>query len=194
MKIFKKITSIISAIIFIICLLLLGLVMVTPKGENGSGTVNIAGYSIMTVLTGSMEPEYQVGDIVVIKYTDADELKVKDVITFISSDKELNGQPITHRIINITEENGQKKFETKGDNNEIADGTLVTSDKILGKVQFKIPFVGKVINFMQTNRYAFFLIVILPMLVIMAFEVKDIILIARSGDEDESEEDKKDNK
>lgn len=189
MKIIKKITSIIAAIIFIICLLLLALVMVTPKDAAGNKRINIAGYSIMNVMTGSMEPAYQVGDIIVIKKTDADELKVNDVITFISTDKELNGQPITHRIINITEENGQKMFETKGDFNQITDETLVTSDRILGKVQFKIPFVGRAINFMQTNRAAFFLIVILPMLVIMALEVKDIILIARSGDDDESEKD-----
>lgn len=188
MKIIKKITSIIAAIIFIICLLLLALVMATPKDAAGNKRVNIAGYSVMTVLTGSMEPDYQVGDLIVIKKTNTDELKVKDVITFISTDGELSGQPITHRIINITEENGQKKFETKGDNNQIADETPVTSDRVLGKVQLKIPFVGKAINFMQTNRVAFFLIIILPMLVIMAFEVKDIILIARSGDEDESEE------
>ncbi|MBP3330067.1 MAG: signal peptidase I [Clostridia bacterium] len=191
MKIFKKITSALATIIFIICLVLLALVMVTPKDAAGNKRVNIAGYSIMTVMTGSMEPAYQVGDIIVIKKTNENELQVKDVITFISTDEELNGQPITHRIIDITEENGQKKFETKGDNNRIADETPVTSDRILGKVQLRIPFVGRAVNFMQTNRIAFFLIVILPMLVIMALEVKDIIMIARSGDEDEGEEDNK---
>ena len=191
MKIIKKITSALATIIFIICLVLLALVMVTPKDAAGNKRVNIAGYSIMTVMTGSMEPAYQVGDIIVIKKTNENELQVKDVITFISTDEELNGQPITHRIIDITEENGQKKFETKGDNNQIADETPVTSDRILGKVQLRIPFVGRAVNFMQTNRIAFFLIVILPMLVIMALEVKDIIMIARSGDEDEGEEDNK---
>ncbi len=191
MKIFKKITSALATIIFIICLVLLALVMVTPKDAAGNKRVNIAGYSIMTVMTGSMEPAYQVGDIIVIKKTNENELQVKDVITFISTDEELNGQPITHRIIDITDENGQKKFETKGDNNQIADETPVTSDRILGKVQLRIPFVGRAVNFMQTNRIAFFLIVILPMLVIMALEVKDIIMIARSGDEDEGEEDNK---
>lgn len=189
MKIVKKITSIISAILFIICLLLLLLVVATPKDATGNKRVNVAGYSIMNVLTGSMEPTYQVGDIVVIKATNPDELKKDDVITFISSDPDLKGQAVTHRIINIEEKTGQKKFETKGDNNKVADETLVTQDKVLGKVQFKIPFVGKAVNFMQTNRAAFFLIIILPMLVIMAFEVKDIILIARSGDDDESEKD-----
>ena len=189
MKIFKKITSVLSAIIFIICLALLAVVIVTPKGENGSKVVNVAGYSIMTVLTGSMEPNYMAGDIVIVKKTDTDELKVKDVITFYSNDPEMEGQVVTHRIIDITEENNQKLFETKGDNNQIADLEKVEEDDIIGKVEGRIPYVGKATNFMQTNRTAFFLIVILPMLVIMASEVKDIIVIARSGDEDESEKD-----
>lgn len=189
MKILKKIISFFSAIIFIICLLLLAVVMITPKGENGSKVVSVAGYSIMSVLTGSMEPAYKVGDIVIVKKTDTDELKVNDVITFYSPDPDYQGAIVTHRINDITEENGIKMFETKGDNNEIVDLDKVAEDKVIGKVQGRIPYVGKAATFMQTNRTAFFLIVILPMLVIMAFEVKDIILIARSGDEDESETD-----
>ncbi len=189
MKILKKLVSFLSAIVFIICLALLAVVMITPKAENGSKVVSIAGYSIMSVLTGSMEPNYNVGDIVIIKKTDADELKVKDVITFYSSDPDFEGAIVTHRINDIINENGQLKFETKGDNNEIVDTENVSEDKVIGKVQGRIPYVGKAATFMQTNRTAFFLIVILPMLVIMAFEVKDIILIARSGDEDESEAD-----
>ncbi|MBQ2828143.1 MAG: signal peptidase I [Clostridia bacterium] len=188
MKILKKLASIFSAIIFVICLALLAVVIITPKSENGSKVVNIAGYSIMTVLTGSMEPDYKVGDIVIVKKTVTDELKVKDVITFYSNDPTMEGQIVTHRIIDITEENGQRLFETKGDNNQIADLEKVEEEDVIGKVQGRVPYVGKAANFMQTNRTAFFLIVILPMLVIMALEVKDIIVIARSGDEDESEE------
>ena len=188
MKILKKLASIFSAIIFVICLVLLAVVIITPKSENGSKVVNIAGYSIMTVLTGSMEPDYKVGDIVIVKKTVTDELKVKDVITFYSNDPTMEGQIVTHRIIDITEENGRRLFETKGDNNQIADLEKVEEEDVIGKVQGRVPYVGKAANFMQTNRTAFFLIVILPMLVIMALEVKDIIVIARSGDEDESEE------
>lgn len=188
MKILKKLVSFISAIVFIICLALLAVVIVTPKGENGAKVVNVAGYSIMSVLTGSMEPDYKVGDIVIVKKTDTDELKNKDVITFYSSDPDMEGQIVTHRIIDITEENGQRLFETKGDNNKIADLEKVEEKDVIGKVEGRIPYVGKAATFMQTNRTAFFLIVILPMLVIMAMEVKDIIVIARSGDEDESEE------
>ena len=188
MKIIKKLVSFISAIIFIMCLALMAVVLVTPKDANGTKLVNVAGYSVMTVLTGSMEPDYNVGDIVIVKKTDTDELKVKDVITFYSQEDNMKGQIVTHRIIDITEENGRRLFETKGDNNQIADVEKTAENDVIGKVEGKIPYVGKAATFLQTNRLAFFLIVILPMLVIMAFEVKDIILIARSGDEDESEE------
>lgn len=189
MKIFKKIASVISAIIFVVCLLLLAVVFITPKGENGSKVVNIAGYSVMTVVSPSMEPEYKIGDIVIIKKTNVSELAKGDVITFSSLDPDLQGGAVTHRINNIIEEKGRIKFETKGDANKIVDSDLVTEDRIYGKVQFKIPSLGKAVNFFQTSKVAFFLVIILPMLVIMAFEVKDIIFIARSGDEDESKKD-----
>ncbi len=191
MKIIKKLVSIISAVIFVVCLLLLAVVLMTPKGANGSKVVNIAGYSVMSVISPSMDPEYKIGDIVIIKKTDASELKKGDVITFSSLDPVLQGGPVTHRINDIIVEDGKVKFETKGDANKVVDSDLVTEDKIYGKVQFKIPSVGKAVNFLQTNRTAFFLIVILPMLFIMAFEVKDIILIARNGDDDESEKNSK---
>ena len=191
MKILKKLVSFFSAIVFIICLALLAVVIVTPKDANGTKVVNVAGYSVMSVLTGSMEPNYNIGDIVIVKKTNIDELENKDVITFYSKDPDMEGQIVTHRIVDITEENGHRLFETKGDNNKIADIEKIEEDDIIGKVEGRIPYVGKATTFMQTNRIAFFLIVILPMLVIMGMEIKDIIVIARSGDEDESEEDNK---
>ena len=99
MKILKKLLSFISAIIFIICLALLAVVIATPKDANGSKVVSVAGYSVMSVLTGSMEPNYNVGDIVIVKKTNTDELKEKDVITFYSKEADMEGQIVTHRII-----------------------------------------------------------------------------------------------
>jgi signal peptidase len=71
----------------------------------------------------------------------------------------MEGEIVTHRIIDITEENGQRLFETKGDNNQIADIEKIAETDIIGKVEGKIPYVGKAATFLQTNRTAFFLIV-----------------------------------
>lgn len=191
MKIIKKFISALSVVVFIVCLVLLAIVMITPKNSNGSRVVNIAGYSIMSVLTNSMEDEYNVGDLILIKKTDVSELKEKDVITFYSPDPSIEGAIVTHRIIDITDENGQKLFETKGDNSPAADSYKVSASSIIGKVQGKVPFIGKATNFMQTNKTAFFLIIILPMLVIIASEVRNIVVIARNGEENESEENNK---
>ncbi len=188
MKILKKLVSIISTLIFVVCLLLLAVVIITPKNADGTKTVNVAGYSLMSILTDSMEPNYNVGDIVIVKVTDAKELKVKDVITYYTTDPTLEGKPVTHRINNIYEHLGELRFETKGDNNPGVDSYLVAEDSIIGRVEYRIPGIGRAINFLQTNKYGFFGIVILPMLVIMGMEVRNIIKIARSGDEDESEE------
>ncbi len=84
------------------------------------------------------------GDVIVVKGVKENELKVGDVIIFISQNK----LPIIHRIVGIREENGQRIFETKGDNNKgqivnpFINEKYITYDQIVGKAVFRIPYLG----------------------------------------------------
>lgn len=93
-------------------------------------------YSLFVVKTGSMEPTIKTGSIVLSKKLA--NYGENDIITF--SDFERGN--ITHRIIRVVDENGSVKFETKGDANESVDRNLVEKATILGKVIFKVPFLG----------------------------------------------------
>ena len=55
-------------------------------------------YNAFVVLSGSMEPNIKVNDVVVTKRKDLSELKEGDVITFLSSDRRFYGVTVTHRI------------------------------------------------------------------------------------------------
>ncbi|MBQ1339453.1 MAG: signal peptidase I, partial [Ruminococcus sp.] len=66
--------------------------------------VNVFGRSLLTVVTGSMEPSLHTGDYIYVKKVPADELEVGDVITFRSEEGEVSGKLVTHRIIGITPE------------------------------------------------------------------------------------------
>lgn len=94
-----------------------------------------------SVLSGSMESIYPIGSLIYVSKTNPDDLKVNDIITF-----NMPGGTIgTHRIIELVpdEDNSNViKFRTKGDENEIADGTLVESNSIIGKPLFCIPLLG----------------------------------------------------
>ncbi len=153
-------------------------------------TVSIGGYSIMSVVSGSMEPTYKIGDVLVVKKADVSSLEKGDIITFRSEDPNIFDYVVTHRIHQVNNENGSLNFTTKGDNNMGIDEYSVSSERVIGTPVMKIPSVGKLAVFLQTNKLAFFGIVILPMLLIIAFEIKDIVLITHSNGEDEDETEK----
>lgn len=94
------------------------------------------------IVTGSMEPEIKVGDVILVeKISDIEEinaLEIGDVIQFKREDI-----LISHRIIDIEEDKEKGiRFETKGDNNTGADIERVEVENVKGKIIKTIPKVG----------------------------------------------------
>ena len=132
----------------------------------------------VVVLTGSMEPTYDVGSVIYYKKVPKEEIKQGDVITFTLKDNtfvthrvnkvedndmyETKGDAntfVTHRV-NKVEDNDM--YETKGDANESPDIDKVSYDNIKGKVQkLYIPYVGYYINFIGHNMYLIAIVIII---------------------------------
>ena len=74
-------------------------------------TPSLFGYQVYVVETGSMIPTLPVGtNILVRQLRDGDELKVRDIVTYIHNDA-----TITHRIIElVTGEDGVLRYQTQG--------------------------------------------------------------------------------
>lgn len=132
--------------------------------------VNVFGRSLLTVVTGSMEPSLHTGDYIYVKKVPADELEVGDVITFRSEESDVSGKLVTHRIIEITPEGD---FVTKGDANTIADSKRIRQDQIIGKYTGKAKFF-KWINSFADRRKLLLILVIIPMTLIALYEVRTI--------------------
>lgn len=132
--------------------------------------VNVFGRSLLTVVTGSMEPSLHTGDYIYVKKVPADELEVGDVITFRSEESDVSGKLVTHRIIEITPEGD---FVTKGDANTIADSKRIRQDQIIGKYIGKAKFF-KWINSFADRRKLLLILVIIPMTLIALYEVRTI--------------------
>lgn len=96
---------------------------------------------IAAVGSGSMEPTIMIGDAIIVDKTvakDPNKLTVGDVLVF-----KIKDTIYTHRIIEIKEINGKKAMITKGDREgQAVDTWVVTSENIIGRVKFKIPYVG----------------------------------------------------
>lgn len=134
----KKILTI-TVYILLIPLLVYNISLIFQAVLNPNETPSFLGIKSYVILSGSMQPEIDIGDIVIVKDVEENELQNKDIISF------REGQTvITHRIIDIQTVDNEKQFTTKGDNNNSADNNVISADVIEGKVITVIPFLGKI--------------------------------------------------
>jgi signal peptidase len=121
--------------------------------------------NFLVVLSGSMEPTINMGDMVVTTPITSNAIKIGDIVAF-NDGKEF---PITHRVINITEGG----FITKGDANEDPDPMVRSSSSVVGKIAFWVPFAGYLVYFSRSIYGLLFLIVV-PGFVLIIIEIKNI--------------------
>lgn len=156
----KKISRNMKKVIDILLVIIIyNIVLVSISCMNKISPISILGYKAYIITTNSMEPKINIGDIIIAKKCAENDLNVRDIITF-----EQNGEKITHRIVNIEEENSIKKYTTKGDNNNMEDTKKVSYNEIDGKKVIKIPYLGKFIEVLKNE--AVFLVIILILLIL----------------------------
>lgn len=89
------------------------------------------------IATASMYPEIEVGDVVIVKKCEINDIKEGDVIEY-----QIEGQKIVHRVTKIEVEKNILKITTKGDNNNSEDANPVYQEQLIGKVVFKVKYIG----------------------------------------------------
>ncbi|MDD2435853.1 MAG: signal peptidase I [Bacilli bacterium] len=200
----KKILNVLSWII-IVALLMVGAFLLyyvfTAKQYEKRGEEYIPPIALYTIISPSMEPKIKVYDVVLTKKVNKpEEIKVGDVITFVSTSQISSDLTVTHRVSNITEVNGEKRYKTKGDNNVKEDEAYTLYGNIMGKVIFKLPQLGRV-QFLLASKGGWFIIVMLPAMGIIIydllklfklFDLKDeVITLSKKEDEDEKKDENK---
>lgn len=136
----KTIFYIIAAIILIIFSMIIYKTIRYPNKIP-----DVFGIKPMIVVSSSMEPEINVGDLAFVKMVDTDTIKEKDIVAFRNNEDTVT----THRVIDVTEIDGNKCFTTKGDNNASDDSTMVSPSDIEGIYISKIPKLGEVLMVVQ---------------------------------------------
>ena len=161
-------------------------------------TPSLFGYTTYTVLTDSMEPTYNVGDVVVckrIKNITKDDLAVGDVISFIApkgfnNNDSLVGHTITHRIWEgpyYDEDAGEWYVKTIGDNVAAVQDTVpIPLENVQGIVIGSSPFISKLANFLS-KWYGFVVLIVIPLLGVLLWQV---FVIAKEGARQRMEEEK----
>lgn len=133
-NILKKIWNIGSTV-------LVGLVVLCTVFLMGS---RLLGFQVFNVISGSMEPTYNVGDLIYVKEVNPYDIEVGTPITFVLNE---NLVVATHRVVEVDTEN--QHFYTKGDANDTEDASPVHFNNVIGVPQFSIPLLGYVSDFIQ---------------------------------------------
>ena len=178
-NIFRFIISVLSYAIFIWLLLIGGtllLYVADIKIRAAKGDYSAPAFNAYVVLSGSMLPNIQIKDIVVTKKVPAEDLEIGDIITFIAPDSRYGGISITHRILDkyYDETLGTYTYRTKGDNNNVADSTLVPNTNILGKVILKVPKLGYLQDLLS-SKGGLIIVVLIPCLVILSYDIMKVL-------------------
>lgn len=160
----------------IVIFVLVGIVLVAYFVDSKRSMANreIPLYGAYVILTGSMEPIIKPGDAVVIRRVPEDEIAVGDVVTYRSTDSSYYGILITHRVVNIQEENGNKVYVMKGDHNPTVDRSSVLSSQVYGKVVMRIPKIGYLKSFLASS-YGWIIAVVVPSLGIIIYDVMKLV-------------------
>lgn len=133
-KIISRVFSLVIA--FVIIVSSLYLISVVESLYDPMHMPSILGYMPLTVVSGSMSPGIETGDLVIIK-SGSSKIKPGDVVTY-----RLGEVLVTHRVKAVSGDDAKAVFVTQGDANPVPDYKTVERSQIIGKYAFRIPFGG----------------------------------------------------
>lgn len=186
-KVLKTCKRIFDILCWIVIALLVVSVVISVISRFSGGTPSAFGYSVYRVSSGSMEPELEVGDVILGKtVNDPMSIKVGDVVTYKGSG-ELEGMLITHKVIVAPQEqDGVIMLQTKGIANDIPDSPI-SADRVVSVVISEIEFLEYFYNFFFSP---WGLLAIIALIIIVFID--EVIAIIRNISGNESKEEKKD--
>ena len=157
-KTFKRIWNAVSTVLVAVIVLLAVLLVGT----------RVAGLKAYTVLSGSMERSSHVGARVGGKAADPLGVQPGDPITYLIPEN----TGVTRRVTEVLPDGDDPsvvRFRTKGDANDVEDGTLVHGNNLIGMPVFSVPLLGYAANYIQHPPGTYFAIAAAAVIVLLAF-------------------------
>ena len=163
----KKIRKIVYRVI-IGCTILFMIWAVVQNVSNNR--FSVGGIKIFTVITGSMIPVYNIGDIIIVKEVIPEEITIGDDLVYKGEKGSYRNKTITHRVVNVKkEENGDYQIITKGVANTAQD-PAINQRQVIGKVIGKIPIINWILKVI-TNIYFW---IFMPVVLLIKRNIKKI--------------------
>lgn len=145
-----------------------------PAGRSPDGPV-LFGHRFMVVLTDSMQPALNAGDLLIGRSPGGVPIQPGYVITFRSPGTHA---VITHRVVQVDRSGPEVRFSTKGDAASDADPELVPSSSVLTTFRFRIPAGGYLVTFAR-SWYGLVILILIPCGVLMGTEASRLVRLLR---------------
>ena len=169
LEIIKKIVDVVLTIFVILFVLMICL----QRFSNNE--ISIFKYRIFTVVSGSMEPDYNIGEVLISKEIDPKDIKVGDDVSYLGNSGTFKDKVVTHRVIEIeTDVDGRLVFHTKGLANLVED-PIVYENQIYGIVVREAKILSFVYKFVGTPS-GMFIFIVIPILYIVGSEMIYVML------------------
>ncbi len=140
-------SSLLNALLWAVMALLLFLVLsgiVQRLHVNHANGLFGIGYAV--VVSGSMEPNIHVDDMIIYHDHKPEEYQTGDVIVYRRNAGTPEEMLITHRIVEISEDHS--RLTTRGDANRVSDPEI-SFDDVVGRLVWRIPRFGAVVEFIK---------------------------------------------
>ncbi|MBS1339864.1 MAG: signal peptidase I [Clostridia bacterium] len=162
----KLINNIVYVILFLIVASVLFVVILQRASNNA---IALGGVRVFNIISESMIPKYNIGDVLVVKSIEPQNIKVGDDIAYIGQESTFNQKIVTHQVIKIDYENGEYIFHTKGIANILED-PLVHQNQVFGKVVYKI-WILSLISKILSNVYVVFFGIFVPIVILIFWTI-----------------------
>ncbi len=174
-KVGSKVGASLSTLVLVMAVIMFVTVIVQV---SSSGYVQVGGYSLFRIVTGSMGDTIPVGTLLLCKSTEIEDIERGDIICFRSYNPQIFGQVVTHRVVNVIEgDDGQVVLETRGDANPSADIEKVTASNLIGRVQSykKDDSIMVLLVDVLTDKIGFLILIMFPTLLVAGFILRSCI-------------------
>ena len=142
-------------------------VVILQRASNNA--IALGGVRVFNIISESMIPKYNIGDVLVVKSIEPQNIKVGDDIAYIGQESTFNQKIVTHQVIKIDYENGEYIFHTKGIANILED-PLVHQNQVFGKVVYKI-WILSLISKILSNVYVVFFGIFVPIVILIFWTI-----------------------
>jgi signal peptidase len=130
---------------------------------------------MFTVISGSMKPKYDIGDVLISKKVAPSEIKVGDTISYEGEAGDFRNKVITHQVVSIAKDaSGKYLFHAKGLANLVED-PIIYENQLYGVVIYRSAVLSTIYKIVSTDL-GFCLFIIIPLGYIIGAEILSTLL------------------